>query len=798
MNPQGLTSADAAERLAAEGPNCLPARASRGMAAIAAEVVREPMLLLLFAAAGLYLALGDLHEALVLAASIVVVVAITVLQERKAERALEALRDLSSPRALVVRDGETTRIAGADVVRGDLVILGEGDRVPADARLVQGAGLTLDESLLTGESLAVEKRGGDAVFSGTLVVKGQARAEVFATGPRSELGRIGLSLATLESGKTALELETARIVKLVAAVAVALSLAMAAAHFVLRGDWIASLLAGLTLAMAILPEEFPVILAVFLALGAWRISRRGVLTRRMPAIEMLGAATVLCVDKTGTLTENRMSVVDTTRSVVDVAALACALDPHDPMDRAIVAAASPLIVELRKTSTLERGYPLTDRFLAVCNAWRVPAGRLRVAIKGAPETVLALCGNAGAIDAVQEAAARGMRLLAVAEADWDSSPLDDPAGYPYRFAGFVKLADPLRASVPAAVAQCRGAGIRVVMITGDHPGTALRIAGDAGIDTGSGALTGRDLAAMDDAALAQAVRRMNVFARVRPEHKLRLVQAYRAAGEVVAMTGDGVNDAPALKAAHIGIAMGRRGTDVAREAAHLVLLEDDFGSIVDTVRLGRRIYDNIRNAMRYIISVHVPTAGMSFLPLVLGGPLFLFPVHVVFLEFVIDPACTLVYEAEKTDARVMQRPPRDPREPLFNLDMLLVSIALGLTILLAVLAVYAWALQARYTAGETRALAFAAIVAANVALIFVTRSRSRGALAMLREPNPALWWISAGALGALVAAIYVAPVAAVFRFAPIGLAELAIAAVAGVAGVVWYELWKFLRPPGRG
>jgi len=793
LNPQGLTSAQAAERLAAEGPNRLPSAERRGTVAIAAEVVREPMLLLLVAAAGLYLAVGDLHEALVLAASILVVVAITVLQERKAERALDALRDLASPRALVVRDGEATRIAGAQVVRGDLLILGEGDRVPADAHLAPGAEVTLDESLLTGESLAVAKRAGDAVFSGTLVVKGQARAQVFATGLKSELGRIGVSLAALESGKTALELETARIVKVVALFAVALSAAMALAHFLLRGDWIASLLSGLTLAMAILPEEFPVVLTVFLALGAWRISRRGVLTRRMPAIETLGAATVLCVDKTGTLTENRMRVLDTPQSVVDAAALACELDPHDPMDRAIVEAAGPSIIELRKQSKLERAYPLTDRFLAVCHAWRSPQGGLRVAIKGAPETVLPLCANPGDMRTVEEAAGSGMRLLAVAEAAWDSAPLEDPAGYPFRFAGFIQLADPLRASVPGAVAQCREAGIRVVMITGDFPGTALRIAADAGIEVAGGALTGNDIAAMDEAALAGAVRRVNVFARVRPEQKLRLVQAYRAAGEVVAMTGDGVNDAPALKAAHIGVAMGRRGTDVAREAAHLVLLEDDFGSIVDTVQLGRRIYDNIRNAMRYIISVHVPTAGMSFLPLALGGPLFLFPVHVVFLEFVIDPACTLVYEAEKTDAQVMRRPPRNPREPLFNLHMLAVSLALGATMLVAVLAVYVWALRSGYAEGETRAMAFAAIVCANIALLFVTRSRERPVLGMLREPNPALWWIAAGAFGALLASIYLAPVAAIFRFAPIAPAELAAAALAGVLGVAWYEARKLLR-----
>src|SRR5688572_2169200 len=767
------------------------------MLSIVASVLREPMLLLLVAATALYLVVGDVHEALVLAASIAVVIGITVVQERRAERALEALRDLSSPRALVVRDGQPVRIAGAEVVRGDVLILAEGDRVPADARLLAGAELELDESLLTGESLAVAKAADAEVFSGTLVVKGQGRAEVFATGVKSELGRIGVSLAALDSGKTGLERETARIVKLVAAAALALSLAMMLAHFLLRGDGIASVLSGLTLAMAILPEEFPVVLTVFLALGAWRISRHGVLTRRMPAIETLGAATVLCVDKTGTLTENRMSVVDTPQPVIDAAALACEPDPVDAMDRAIVASSGRAILDLRSQWRLERRYPLSDRFLAVAQVWRAPQGERRVAIKGAPEFVLALCSGQERIAEVERAARQGRRLLAVAEAAWDGAPLDDAARYPWRWVGFLALADPLRASVPAAVAQCRGAGLRVVMITGDFPGTALRIAADAGIDAGGGALSGAELARMDDAALAAAVRRVNVFARVRPEQKLRLVQAYRAAGEVVAMTGDGVNDAPALKAANIGIAMGRRGTDVAREAAALVLLEDDFGSIVRTVALGRRIYDNIRNAMRYIISVHVPTAAMAFLPLVLGGPLFLFPVHVVFLEFVIDPACTLVYEAERTDADVMRRPPRDPREPLFNLHMLTVSLVLGATMLAAVLAVYPWALHAGYGEGKTRAMAFAAIVFANIALLFVTRSRERSALAMLREPNAALWWIAAGALAALLAAISVPPAAAIFRFTPIGAVELAIAAGAGVLGVAWYEVRKFMHAAAR-
>ncbi|HVJ13426.1 MAG TPA: cation-translocating P-type ATPase, partial [Burkholderiales bacterium] len=379
--------------------------------------------------------------------------------------------------------------------------------------------------------------------------------------------------------------------------------------------------------------------------------------------------------------------------------------------------------------------------------------------------------------------------IALAEPD---ALADDPRAYRYRWAGFVALADPLRAAVPEAVAQCRRAGIRVVMITGDFAGTALHIARQAGIEAGAAAevLSGAQIAAMDDTALAAAVKRVNVFARVRPEQKLRLVQAYRAAGEVVAMTGDGVNDAPALKAAHIGIAMGRRGTDVAREAAALVLLEDDFGSILDTVRLGRRIYENIRNAMRYIIAVHVPTAGMAFLPLAFGWPPFLYPVHVVFLEFVIDPACSIVFEAEQSEAGAMQRPPRDPRARLFSARMLGTSLLLGAALLAAVFAAYAWAVASGRGDGETRALAFAAIVFGNLALIFVNRSHERLALETLREPNAALWWIVGAALGALALAIYLPSAAALFRFAPLGALELAVAAAAGVAGVAWYELRK--------
>jgi Ca2+-transporting ATPase len=804
----GLSAAEAAARLREEGPNTIPGARRPGVARLALEVLREPMLLLLCAASAVYFVIGDVAEALILSASVIVVIAISVGQRARTERALEALRDLSSPRARVVRDGKQARIAGAEVVRGDLLILSEGDRVAADARLLEASDLMADESLLTGESLAVaknlsEKGQAGEVYSGTLIVRGHGRAEVLATGARSELGRIGRMLGGVEPEKTSLEIETGRIVGRVAAFAVGLSAVVALLYVLLRGGWVDSVLAGLTLAMAILPEEYPVVLTVFLALGAWRIARRDVLTRRMPAIEMLGAATVLCVDKTGTLTENRMAVKEVLageeRAVLAHAALASELAPFDPMENAILAAAAeraPEAVEWRKAWRLDRDYALSEGFLAVCHAWRDAAGRAVVAVKGAPETVIDACRLAPAegealLAEARRAAERGMRVLGVASAPWPHADWPaDPRVFPFVWLGFVALADPLRPAVPAAVAECRRAGIRVVMVTGDHAGTALAIAREAGIRTEGGVLTGAQLRSLPDAELAHAVRGIDVFARVLPEQKLRLVEALKSAGEIVAMTGDGVNDAPALGAAHIGIAMGGRGTDVAREAAALVLLRDEFGAIVDTVRLGRRIYDNLRNAMGYLLAVHVPIAGISFLPLALGGPIVLYPVHVVFLEFVIDPACSLVFEAESGEREAMLRPPRNPNEPLFSGSMLVASLGLGAAALLAVVLSYAWALRAGMAQDEMRALAFAAIVFGNLGLIFANRSRFESILATLARPNPALWWVTLAALAALALAVYLPPLAGVFRFEPLGAAEAGVALAAGLAGALWSELWK--------
>ena len=804
----GLGEAEARARLAADGPNALPAQAQGSVFALLASVLREPMFLLLLGAAAIYLVLGDLTEALVLAASIVVVIAITVIQERRTERTLEKLRDLSSPRALVIRDGVEQRIPGRDVVRGDLLALHEGDRVPADARLVEANGLEVDESLLTGESFAVAKHcGGEAsqVFSGTVIVRGSGRAVVTATGAASELGRIGASLAQAQPVRTGLERETARIVRIIALGALVLCVAVAMLYVAKRGDPLGAMLAGLTLAMAAVPEEFPVVLTVFLALGAWRIARHGVLTRRMPAIETLGSATVLCCDKTGTLTENRMRLVralalGSEADLVATAALASEPQPFDPMERALVEAARER--GITGEGTLVRRYPLSDAFLAVAHAWRQDSGDAVLAVKGAPEAILHACPASRstrewAAHAVQDAAAHGLRVLGVARARVAEAALPaSPAQAPLEFLGLVALADPIRASVPGAIALCRRAGIRVVMITGDHPATAAAIARQAGLDA-THVVAGPALDAMDDAALEQVAAATQVFARVRPEQKLRLVRALQARGEVVGMTGDGVNDAPALRAADIGIAMGRRGTDVAREAAALVLLDDDFSAIVGTVRLGRRIHDNIRNAMRYLLAVHVPLAGMSLVPLALGWPLFVYPVHVVFLEFVIDPACSIVFEAERSDRRVMDRPPRPRAERLFTGASVAIGLLLGFGVFLATALVFGAMLLQGRPEDEARAASFATLVLGNLALILANRSPHATMIETAMRANRAFWIVLTLAVAALLGTIYVPAVAAVFRFSPLGGATLAAACAAGFASVLWYDVLKLLsRKPG--
>jgi Ca2+-transporting ATPase len=837
----GLSQQEIAERLATEGYNELPIAQRRRALTIAYDIVREPVFLLLIGGGVVYVLLGDIREALVLLVSIFVIMAITFYQERKTERALEALRDLSSPRALVIRNGMQKRIAGREVVRDDILVLSEGDRVSADAVLFWSVNLSADESLLTGESVPVRKvplatptivnemgrPGGDDlpfVFSGTLITQGQGMARVLATGARTELGKIGKALQTVEPEETRLQRETGRLVRILALEGIALCILVVLLYGWLRGTWLNGLLAGITLAMSVLPEEFPVVLTVFLALGAWRIAQRQVLTRRTPAIETLGAATVLCVDKTGTLTRNQMAVSqlfaagltynmseqerqalpEAFHELVEFSVLASQQDPFDPMERALREMGERFLAQtehLHRDWSLIREYPLSPQLLALSHIWRSPSEEdYIIAAKGSPEAIMDLCHldeerKEELFEQVNVMADDGLRVLGVAKAHFrqDTTLPREQHDFLFTFVGLIGLADPVRPLVAEAIHECYTAGMRVVMITGDYPGTARHIARQIGLKPADAFITGAELEAMDETELRERIKTVTIFARVVPGQKLRLVNALKANGEIVAMTGDGVNDAPALKSAHIGVAMGQRGTDVAREAAALVLLDDDFSSIVQAVRLGRRIYDNIRKALIYILAIHVPIAGMSLLPLVFGLPLVLMPVHIVFLELIIDPACSIIFEAEPANPNVMKRPPHPPDEPMFGRRTLVIGLLQGASVLAIVLAVFLVTLARGQGPREARALTFTTLVIANLCLIFVNRSQSRSFLATLRMPNAALWWITGGVVVTLGLILYVSFLRDLFGFSFLHPDDLLLCLGAAIVSIIWFEVIKLVN-----
>ena len=835
---EGLSSGQALERLERDGPNELPRQAKRRVWRIALEVLQEPMLALLLIAGGAYLMLGEASEALILLLFAGFSIAVTIVQEARTENVLESLRDLSAPRALVIRDGEPVRIAGRDVVEGDILVLDQGDRIAADALLLDARDFESDESLLTGEAVPVRKRaaaagehgeaepGGDdkpQIYAGAIVTRGAGLALVTATGPRSRMGEIGHSLATLETEAPRLQRETAQIVRIAAIGGIAVSLLVFLLYGLIRGGWLDALLAGIAIGMSLLPEEFPVVLTIFLAMGAWRIAQVGVLTRRASAIETMGATTVLCTDKTGTLTQNRMTATELWRpdgqgwSLADGSAdarfhdllrhgaLASSPVPVDPMEVAFHEAAAATAVSGAKDWTLVHTSGLHPDLLAMSNIWQTPdeSTLLVVSAKGAPEAIARLCRLDAAAEhslmqAAEAMAARGMRVLGVASANAapDKAKIDHRE-HDFELLGLIGLSDPLRSGVREAVAQCRAAGIRVVMITGDYAATAQAIGADAGLAEGE-VLTGAMVAALSDEELAARMRTVSICARTMPEQKLRIVSALKAAGEVVAMTGDGVNDAPALKAAHIGVAMGRRGTDVAREAAAIVLVEDDFGAIVAAIRLGRRIYDNLRKAMGFIFAVHIPIAGLALLPLLLGMPILLGPIQIALLEMIIDPVCALVFEAEREERRLMQRPPRPPGERLFSLPLVARSVLQGAVALLVLAAILIVAdRQMQLAPAELRTLLFFALVAAVLAMVLAHRSFSTRISHALLRHNIAFRYVLAFIVLTASLILAVGPIQRWLDFAPLDGIEIGVAAGTGALLLVIFEAMKAFEGRAR-
>ncbi len=838
MDYIGLTEQEIEKKLEQNGFNELPSQKKHGFLFILIDILKEPMLLLLLCAGIIYFLLGEKRDALILSSFILFIIGITFFQQRKTERALEALKNLSSPRALVIRSGIQRRIAGREVVAGDIIILREGDRVPADAVVLESNSLMADESLLTGESLAVTKSvgndsefksigrpGGDDspfIYSGTLIIRGRGIARVIATGRNTEMGKIGKSLQNIKEGETILKKEMARLVRFFGLIGLVLCVSVVVFYGFLKGNWLEGFLYGLTVSMSMLPEEFPVVLLIFLSLGAWRISKRKVLTRNTAAIETLGAATVLCVDKTGTLTLNQMKLevlavngqtVETKdyddksnllpeqyHSLLEYAVLASQEDPFDPLEKEIKKTGGfllPSTVRLHDSFKLIKEYPFSGNILALSHVWdSVKKDRYLVASKGAPETIADLCHLSESqkkeiFEQMQPLFSRGLRLIGVAVAEIPKAEL--PSGqhdFSFKFAGILGFADPIRPSVPKALEECYSAGIRVCMITGDYPGTAQQIARKIGLKNSEIYITGEELEKLSEKELFARVAQTNIFARVVPEQKMLIVNALKANGEIVAMTGDGVNDAPALKAAHIGIAMGERGTDVARETADLVLLNDDFSSIVQAVRGGRGIFDNIKMAVAYIFSVHIPIAGMSFLPLAFNMPIVFFPAHIAFLELVIDPACSLVFEAEPEEKNIMNRPPRNLKKPLFNRRATLISFFQGLAVLAVSFGVLAISLRAGLNEKEARTLTFATIVFANLMLIICNLSWSKNFFQILCNGNKMLYWVAGGTLLTLFLVLAVPGLREVFHFAPIGWQGTLLAFLAAALSISWFELAK--------
>jgi Ca2+-transporting ATPase len=820
----GLSRAEAEKLILQYGYNQLPASKPKNILHIAFEVIKEPMFLLLIGCATLYILLGDYREGFILLSTTFVIIFISFYQNQKTEKALDALKKLSSPRAMVRRDGVESRIAGKDVVPGDIMILHEGDRIAADAIMIISMNLVVDESMLTGESVPVNKYSEDhensaenMVFGGTMVVQGRGEVKVLKTGSQTKFGQIGKSLESIGESSTPLQKEMKKLIRNLFIAGGLISIAVILAFYFTRGNFIQALLNGIASAMAILPEEFSVVMTVFMALGSWRLSKKNVLTRKPTAIETLGSATVLCTDKTGTLTQNKMVIAalydgdkiwkqseftaqkTNLLSLMNVGMKASPKDSIDPMEKAIFETFKTLSEGLEKQSQRLKEYPLSKEFFAITCVEKVPGKtELLVSSKGAPEVILGMCNlNKAEKDkqmlAVQQMAEKGYRVLGLAQNTISEDKLPEKQSeFKLIFRGLIAFEDPIREEVPQAISECKRAGIKVIMITGDYPFTAQSIALQIGMSGKQEIITGDELNKLNDEELKTKINRINIFARVVPEQKLRIVEALKANHEVVAMTGDGVNDAPALKAADIGIAMGNKGTDVAREASSLVLMDDNFASIVSAIRLGRRIFDNLQKAMSYIMAIHIPIIGLALIPAFMPMlPILLMPLHIVFMELIIDPVCSIAFESEKEEKGIMERPPRNSNEAFFGKKRIWLSVLEGTILLASVIIIYFISANMGHSENETRAITFSTLILGNIFLILTSLSKTRSLVAVLREGNKSLLIILSVAMVLLIAVNSIPALRIIFNFDYPGIQHFAPPIIASGFVLITLELLKY-------
>ncbi len=815
---RGLTAAEAAERRERYGRNVIAEDESDGPLKRMLKFFSEPVFLLLIGAACLYFFLGEPRDGVVMLVFVVFMGAINIYQEWKTDRTLEALKSLSSPKVTAVRGGEVVTLPSEELVPGDIILVAEGERIAADGEVLEADGFGADESTLTGESDLVWKvctPAGDAgrgwrtdrCYAGTNAVAGRAVIRVTDTGPRTEYGKIGADVAQAPDRPTPLEKQTRRLVRDCSAFSLLMLAFVVAATYYRGSGIIEAALSGVTIAMATIPEEFPVVLTVFLALGAWRLAKRNSLIRRIPSVETLGAVTVLCVDKTGTLTENRMTLKKfvplcgvSIKKLTEVAVLASESNPYDPMERAMLDEAGKNRVDVKRLQgqRLLHEYPFSSESRMMCHIWSYK-GKIMAAAKGSPESIFKLCSlteaeREKALLKQRQLAEAGCRVLAVAYNDDMKDIPREMAGCALNLAGLAAFTDPPRENVAEAIKACGSAGVRVVMITGDNSLTAHRIAHDVGLGCGESEhvmITGDELEKMADDELAGKLKDVTIFSRILPREKMRIVRALRARGEVVAMTGDGVNDAPALKYADIGIAMGGRGTEVAREAADMVLLDDDFSTIVSTIRDGRRIYDNIRKAMEYILVIHIPIALSALAAPLLALPVLLAPIHVVLLELIIDPTCSIIFERQPEERDIMERPPRPVDAPIITRGLFGKALAQGLAIFTAAFGSYYLTLP---HGGPEHARTFflTVLVLSNLFLVYVNRSDKDFAFAAGSAAiDKTAWFVNIGVLLCLIVMSTLPQAAAATKLQPLSLVDFTLALLTAAGATFWWEAVKW-------
>ncbi|MCB0453950.1 MAG: cation-translocating P-type ATPase [Aequorivita sp.] len=820
---QGLSDSEVLASRKKFGRNILESKRKNHFVEAIKGLVKEPMVILLLVAATLYFFTGNMGDGIFLAAAILLVAAISLYQDAKTHNALEKLKELSQPHCKVIRNGEVIEIVSQDVVIGDFLMVEEGSTIVADGTIVHSNDFSVNESILTGESFSVEKDASsedNQIYMGTQVAGGLAIAEIFAVGNQTKVGKIGKSIEDISSEKSTLELQINNFVKKMVIAGAVIFLLVWGINYYNSLDFLDSLLKALTLAMSVLPEEIPVAFTTFMAIGAWRLMNLGVIVKQMKTVESLGSATVICVDKTGTITENKMRLdkvytletdkvtsvegmlSNSEKELIITAMWASEPIPFDTMEQSLHTFYEKIVKkDERPNFKMAHEYPLGGKPPMMTHIFENGDGIRIIASKGAPEALMAVSNlsNSEKENLKQKItllAAEGYRVLGVGISnfegtDWPRKQQD----FNFEFKGLVAFYDPPKANISKVFQDFYNAGIAVKIITGDIAETTAAIAKKIGFKGPEAIVSGDDLVVLDDLELQKITSEKNIFARMFPEAKLKIINSLKAQGHIVAMTGDGVNDGPALKAANIGVAMGKKGTEIAKHSASLILVEDDLSKMVDAVAMGRKIYSNLKKAIQYIISIHIPIILTVFIPLVLGWvyPNIFTPVHVILLELIMGPTCSIVYENEPMEKNSMLQKPRPFSSTFFNWSELFTSIIQGIAITVGVLTVYQIAVNNGANEAITRTMVFTALITANIVLTFVNRSFVYSVFTTFKYKNKLVPFIVGITIGITLLLLFVPPFTKFFEFERLDSKQIGISLGIGALSVLWYEIVKWWK-----